>query len=318
MKAAFRHDYGSPDRIVIEEVPKPAPKDDEALIEVRAASINASDVEGLTGTPLYARIWGLRKPKNPAMGSDVAGRVVAVGKGVTRFQPGDEVLGDILGRFGAFAEYVCAPQVALVPKPSGISFEQAATLPQAGVIALQGIRDRGQVKAGFKVLINGAGGGSGVFAIQLAKAYGAEVTGVDNSHKVDFMRSVGADHVFDYTREDVAHAGRTYDTILDLAMYRSIFDWERMLEPGGRYMMVGGSMACLFQVLVLGSLISLGRKRMGLLAVEATRGLSDVARLCEAGTLEPRIDRVYSLKEVAEAVRYHAEGRALGKVVVTP
>lgn len=318
MKAMTYRRYGSPDDIEIAELPKPTPKDGEVLIEVRAASVNLSDWEMLTGTPLYARVWGLFKPRFPVLGSDVAGRVEAVGKGVTRLKPGDEVFGDIMGSFGAFAEYVCAPEDKLMPKPPGMTFEAASTLPQAAVIALRGIRDKGHVEAGHKVLINGAGGGSGTFAIQLAKSLGAVVTGVDNTAKQDFMRSIGADHVVDYTREDFAERGESYDLILDLVAHRSIFVHRRVLAPGGRYLLVGGSMARLLQSLLLGPLLSMGSRKLGLLVAEPEDGDADALReLVEGGTLRPEIDRRYPLGEGVEALRRVGEGRALGKVVIT-
>src|SRR5437762_3218943 len=211
MKAIVNYKYGSPDVLRLEEVEKPTPADDELLIKVHAVSVNRSDWEGLTGKPLYARMGGLRKPSNRILGSDVAGRVEAAGKNNTEFKPGDEVFGEMANYHGGFAEYVCARGKAWALKPAGITFEEASAIPQAGVIALQGIRDKGQVQPGQKVLINGAGGGAGTFALQLAKLYGAEVTGVDNTGKLDFMRSLGADHVIDYTREDFTSNGNQYD-----------------------------------------------------------------------------------------------------------
>jgi len=319
MKAMIYQAYGSPDEIEIKDVPKPAPKAGEALVEVRAASVNLADWEMLTGTPLYARIWGLSRPRYETLGSDVAGRVEAVGEGVTRLKPGDEVFGDIMGSFGAFAEHVCAPADVLMPKPSGMTFEDAAALPQAGAIARCGICEEGKVREGQNVLINGAGGGSGMFAIQAAKSLGAIVTGVDNAEKQAFMRSVGADRVVDYTREDFARSGDRYDLILDLVAHRSIFDHLHVLAPGGRYLLVGGSMARLFQCLLVGPPLSLlGGKKLGLLAVRPMHESFESFRaLLDAGTLEPVIDRRYPLGEVADALRYVGEGHALGKVVIT-
>jgi NADPH:quinone reductase-like Zn-dependent oxidoreductase len=202
VKAVVYTAYGPPDVLQIKEVAKPTPADDEVLIKVQAVSVNRSDWEGLRGKPLYARIGGLLKPRHQILGSDIAGRVEMAGRNIRQFQPGDEVFGDILGRLGGFAEYVCAREKALALKPASMTFEEVAAIPQAAVIALQGIRDKGQVQPGQKVLINGAGGGAGTFAVQLAKFYGAEVTGVDNTGKLDFMHSLGADHVIDYTQED--------------------------------------------------------------------------------------------------------------------
>ena len=236
MKAIVYEKYGSPDVLKLEEVAKPTPTDDEVLIKVQAVSVNRSDWECLRGKPLYARIGGLLKPKNQILGSDIAGRVEMAGRNIRRFQPGDEVFGDILERMGGFAEYVCARGGAMALKPASLTFEQVAAIPQAAVIALQGIRDKGQVQPGQKVLINGAGGGAGTFAVQLAKLYGAEVTGVDNTGKLDFMRSLGADHVIDYTREDFTKNGQTYDVIFDVAGKSPFSGSIRSLKQNGRYL----------------------------------------------------------------------------------
>jgi NADPH:quinone reductase-like Zn-dependent oxidoreductase len=221
MKAIVRHKYGSPDVLRLEEVDTPVPADDEVLIKIYAVSINGSDREALIGKPLYARLGGLRRPGYPILGSDIAGQVERAGKNITQFQPGDEVFGEIPGYHGGFAEYACAPERTLARKPAGLTFEQAAAIPQAGVIALQGIREKGQVKPGQKVLINGAGGGAGTFAVQLAKLHGAEVTAVDNTGKLEFLRFLGADHVIDYTRQDFTQTGKQYDLILDVIAHRS-------------------------------------------------------------------------------------------------
>src|SRR5215211_2448694 len=252
MKAIVRTEYGSPEVMRLEEVPKPVPGDDELLVKVHAVSLNRSDWEGLIGKPLYARMGGLRRPGYPILGSDIAGRVETVRKANSQFQPGDEVFGEMWDYHGGFAEYVCTRGKAWALKPAGLTFEQAAAIPQAGVIALQGIRNKGQVQPGQKVLINGAGGGAGSFAIQLAKLYGAEVTGVDNTEKLDFMRSLGADHVIDYTREDFTKNGKQYDFILDLIAYRSAFAYARALKPNGSYYAVGGSVATFLQFFLFG------------------------------------------------------------------
>ena len=265
--------------------------------------------------------FGLLKPRIKILGSDFAGRVEAVGRNVKQFQPGDDVFGDTMWcGLSTFAEYVAVPENApLARKPTSMSFEEAATLPQAAVIALQGIRDKGQVQPGQRVLIVGAGGESGTFAVQLAKRLGAEVTGVDNTEKLDVMRSVGADHVIDYTQEDFAQNAQHYDLILDLAAHRSIFDCKRALRPGGTYLMVGGSMTRLVQVLTLGPLISMtGSKKMGLLAVRTGQeALAAVVQEFEAEKIVPVIDKRYALSEVPEAIRYLGEGHARGKVVIT-
>src|SRR5215210_5034649 len=241
MKAIVYTRYGPPEVLQLKEVAKPTPKDDEVLIKVQAVSVNRSDWEGLRGKPLYARLGGLLRPRHHILGSDIAGRVEMAGRNTRRFQPGDEVFGDIYWHMGGFAEYVCVREIALALKPPGMTFEEVAAIPQAAVIALQGIRDKGQVKPGQKVLINGAAGGAGMFAVQLAKLYGADVTGVDNTDKLDFMRSLGANHVIDYTREDFTKSGKQYDLILDVIAHRSISAYLRALKPSGSYFAVGGS-----------------------------------------------------------------------------
>jgi NADPH:quinone reductase-like Zn-dependent oxidoreductase len=319
MKAVIYRNYGSPDVLKLEEVEKPAPTDDEILIKIHAISINGSDRENLIGKPLYSRIGGLMRPGNKILGSDIAGRVEFAGKNNTEFKPGDDVFGEIPGYHGGFAEYVCTHGKTMMLKPAALTFEQAAAIPQAGVIALQGIREKGAVQAGQKVLINGAGGSAGSFAIQLAKLYGADVTGVDNANKLDFMRSLGADHVIDYTQEDFTRNGKQYDLILDLIAHRSVFACQRALRPNGTYFFVGGSVAVLFQVLLLGPWIrKTTAKNIRLLAVPQNRkDLISITELCEAGKIVPVIDRQYSLSEVPEAFRYVGEGYAKGKVVIT-
>ena len=255
MKAIVYTQYGSPDVLQLKEVEKPVPNENQVRIEVHAVSVNRSDWEGLIGKPLYARLGGLFKPSAQILGADIAGRVDMLGgNGGTagQLQPGDEVFGETMRYHDGFAEYVCVPENAMVRKPAGMTFEEASAIPQAGVIALQGIRDKGQVQPGQKVLINGAGGGAGMFAVQLAKYYGAEVTGVDNTGKLDFLRSLGADHVIDYTREDFTKTGKQYDFILDVIAYRSPFAYQRALRPNGSYYCVGGSVATMIQILLLG------------------------------------------------------------------
>lgn len=318
MKAAIYRRYGSLDVLRIEEIAKPTPGHQEVLIKINATSLNLSDCEMITGSPLYARIWGLFKPRFQTPGSDIAGIIEAVGDSVQRLKPGDEVFGDIMGHFGGFAEYVCVPEKTLHIKPAGLSFEEAAAVPQAGVIALQGIRDAGKAGPGRKILINGAGGGSGMFAIQLAKSLGAEVTGVDNSEKLDFMTSIGADSVVDYRKQDFTRTGKEYDFILDLVAHRSIFDHKRALAQGGGYRMVGGAVKRMLQCLLVGPLIALfGNKSIGILAVDPKReDIADLLDLFDAGKMRVIIDRCFPLSEVANALRYVAEGHALGKVVI--
>ena len=310
--------YGPPDVLRVTNVAAPVPKDNEVLVRVAAVSLNRSDWETLRGKPLYARIGGPFRPRHHVLGSDIAGRVQAAGPRVTLFRPGQDVFGDILRHMGGFAQYVCVPESTLAPMPAGMTYAEAAALPQAGAIALQGIRDKGQVQRGQKVLVNGAGGGSGMYAIQLAKLHGAEVTGVDNAEKLEFMRSVGADHVIDYTREDFTANGRAYDLILDLAAHRSAFAYQASLVPGGRYLYVGGSVTTLLQALLAGPVIGRadGRK-IRLLAVRlGVEHLAPMVELCQAGKIATVIDRRYPLSETPAALRYLGEGHAKGKVVI--
>ncbi len=322
MKAIVFTQYGSPDVLELKEVPKPAPKDSELLIRVHASSVNSWDWEYLNGTPFINRfMFGLLKPKRgkQRLGADIAGTVEATGRHVTRFQPGDEVFGDLWSNWGGFAEYACAHETALQPKPENSTFEEAAAVPQAGVLALQGIRKAGQLEPGNKVLINGAGGGVGTFAIQLAKLSGVEVTGVDASHKLDFVRSVGADHVIDYAKEDFTITGKRYELIIDCQNFRSMFGNRRALRPGGTYAMVGGSIPRVYQLWFLNFLAMLTRddRKLCLVADGPNKGLGDLKEHMEAGELSPIIDRTYRLSEVPAALRYFGEGRHKGKIAIT-
>jgi NADPH:quinone reductase-like Zn-dependent oxidoreductase len=321
MKAIVYQQYGSPDVLEFKEVEKPAPKDDEVLVEVRAASVNAADWHLLRGDPFLVRlvVGGLLKPKHKILGAAIAGRVEAVGSNVTQFQPGDEVFGDLSGcGWGGFAEYVCAPEHALVVKPTGMTFEEAAAVPVAAVTALQGLRDTGQIDVGQKVLINGAAGGVGTFAVQIAKAFGAEVTGVCSTRNVDMVRSIGADQVIDYTQEDCTQNGQRYDLILAANGYHPIWAYKRALRPKGRYVMTGGSMAQMFQAMLLGPVMSMtGRNKMGnLLARPNQRDLGFMKELLERGKVVPVIERRYPLRETASALQYVEAGHAKGKVVI--
>ena len=321
MKAIVFTRYGSPDELELKDVPKPAPKDNELLIRVHASSINSWDWEYLNGTPFINRLmFGLLRPKpgKQRLGADIAGVVEAIGKNVTRFQPGDEVFGDLWDNWGGFAEYACARETAMEAKPANATFEQAAAVPQAGVLALQGIRKAGQLQSGQKVLINGAGGGVGTFAIQLAKLDGSEVTGVDAAHKLDVVRTVGADHVIDYACKDFTKTGECYDLIIDCQNYRSMFDIKRTLNPGGTYAMVGGSMFRVYQLWFLNFIALLTRedRKLCLVAEGPNKGLADLKTLMEAGKLVSIIDRSYSLSEVPEALRYFGEGRHKGKIII--
>jgi NADPH:quinone reductase-like Zn-dependent oxidoreductase len=319
MKAVVYYEYGSPDVLKLEEVARPTPADDQLLVKVHAVSINRSDWEGLTGKPFYARIGGLRKPSKNILGSDVAGRVEMAGKDNAEFQPGDEVFGEMANYGGGFAEYVCTRGKIWALKPANLTFEQAAAIPQAGVIALQGIRDKAQIQPGHKVLINGAGGGAGSFAVQLAKLYGAEVTGVDNTGKLDFVRSLGADHVIDYTRENFTKNRKQYDFILDLIAYHSAIAYARALKPNGSYYAVGGSLATFLQFLLFGPWIRRASgKKVRILVVQRNRkDLETITELCVSGKIRAMIDKRYTLREVPEALRYFGEERTKGKVVIT-
>jgi len=321
MKAIVWTKYGSPDFLALKEVAQPVAGNDEVLIKVEAASINSWDWEMLMGKPFVNRLMaGLLKPKKiTILGCDIAGRVEALGKRVKQFQPGDEVFGDLSGcGWGGFAEYVSVPEKALTLKPDNLTFEQAAAVPQAGLLALQGLRDKGQIQSGQTVLINGASGGVGSFAVQMAKLFGAEVTGVCSTKKLEIVRSLGADHVIDYTQDDFTKNGQCYDLILDVRGYHSIFDYKRALAPKGIYVMVGGSMALANQVLFLGPWISMiTSRKMSLLLHKANKGLVFLKTLLEDGNVIPVIDRCYLLSDVPEALRYFGEGRARGKVVIT-
>jgi NADPH:quinone reductase-like Zn-dependent oxidoreductase len=322
MKAVVYTEYGPPEVLRLQEVEKPTPKGDEALVRVHAASVNYPDWAFVRGEPFMVRLTGsgLLKPKNKILGADIAGRVEAVGENVAHLQPGDEVFGDISGcGFGGFAEYVSVPEHALALKPANTTFEQAAAMPMAAVVALQGLRDQGQVQPGQKVLVVGASGGNGTFAVQIAKSFGAEVTGVCGTRNLDLVRSIGADAVIDYTREDFTQTGQRYDLILATAGFRSIFDYRRALSPQGVYVSVGGAMAQTFQAMLLGPWISMtGSKKMGvMLARPNQKDLAFISELVEADKIVPVVDRVYPLSGVAEAIRYYGEGHSRGKVVVT-
>ena len=320
MKAVVYTQYGTPDVLRLEEVEKPTPKDNEVLIKVVAASLNAADGYFLKGNPVFLRLThGFLKPKNTILGSDVAGRVEAVGSKVTQFQPGDEVFGDLSeSGLGGFAEYVCARETALTLKPAFLSFEQAASMPMAAVTALQGLRDQGKIQPGHKVLIHGASGGVGTFAVQIAKALGAEVTGVCSSRKLDLVRSLGADYVLDYIREDFTQNRQRYDLILAVNGNRSIFEYRRSLSARGNLVMVGGAMGQIFQTLLLGPLLSAtGSQKMGSLFAKPNPGdLNFIKQLLETGQVVPMIDKRYPLSELADAFRYLEGGHARGKVVV--
>jgi len=319
MKAIVIEKYGPPDIVLqLKEVEKPTPKDNEVLVKVHAASVNYADWSYVRGKPFMIRLsQGLLKPKNTIPGIDIAGRVEAVGRNVKQFQPSNEVFGDIGDcGFGAYAEYVSVPKNVLAPKPTNMTFDEAAAVAQAAVVALQGLRDKGQIQPGQKVLINGASGGVGTFAVQIAKSFGAEVTGVCSTRNLDMVRSIGADHVIDYTQEDFTQKEQRYDLILDIVANHSVSDYTRALSPKGSYVAVAFNPTSLF----LGPLISMtGSKKMGLMTWKPNKKEDFVFMkdLIESGKVVPVIDRSYPLNEVTEALRYFEEGQPRGKIVIT-
>jgi len=320
MKAILFPKYGSPDVLQLSEVEKPTPNENQVLVKVIAASANPLDWHRMRGEPFLARMGeGLRKPKNPKLGADIAGRVEVVGKNVTEFKPGDEVFGAVGA--GGFAEYVCAREKSFALKPGNISFEAAAAAPVVGFTALQGLRDTGQIQAGQKVLVNGASGGVGHFAVQIAKSYGTEVTGVCSIRNLDMVRSIGADHVVDYTREDFSRNGQRYDLIYDAIGNRSVLAYRRALKPQGKCVIAGfTSLPRLFGHLVLGRLMSkAGGKKISMMGVSNANkeDLVLIKELLESVKVVPVIDRRYPLSETAEAIRYVEKGHARGKVIIT-
>lgn len=320
MKAIVCDRYGPPAALRLEEVARPIPRDDEVLVHVHAASVNAGDLYLLRGELVLVRLmFGLLRPRHRIPGSDAAGRVESVGAKVRRFAPGDEVFGDLSGfGSGAFAEYVAAPQAAWAARPPGVSFEQAAAVPVAGVTALQGLRDEGKIQPGHRVLVNGASGGVGTFAVQIARSFGAQVTAVASTGKLDLVRSLGADHVIDYTRQDCTRTGHRYDLILDVGLYRPVTNYRRILAPGGVYVMVGGSPGRMYQAILLGlwTRWTSGPKMGSMVAKPNPDDLAALAGLLESGAVKPAIDRRFSLDDVPRALEYLETGRARGKVVI--
>jgi NADPH:quinone reductase-like Zn-dependent oxidoreductase len=319
MKAILFTKYGSPDVLQLSEVEKPAPKDNQVLVKVYAASANPLDWHRMRGEPFLTRLGeGLRQPKNMKLGADIAGRVEAVGSSVTEFQPGDEVFGSVGA--GGFSEYVCAREKYFALKPGNLSFEQAAAAPVVGFTALQGLRDTGQIQAGQKVLVNGAAGGVGTFAVQIARSYGAEVTGVCSTGNLDMVRSIGADHAIDYTREDFSRIGKRYDLIYDAIGNRSVLAYRRALTPNGKCVIAGfTTLPRLFEHLILGQLVSkVGSRKVVFMGVAKTdkQDLLILKELLETGKVVPVIDKCYPLSETAEALRYLEKGHARGKVII--
>lgn len=321
MKAIVQESYGSPDVLELREIDQPVPGPREVLVKVRAASVNTADLDHLRGRSIGERLaFGFSKPTHSVPGLDLAGEVVAIGEDVTRLQPGDQVWADLsVSGFGAFAEYVCAAEKVFAPKPPSLTFEEAATVPHSAVLALQGLTGKGPIQPGQRVLVNGAGGCVGPFAVQIAKSFGADVTAVDHAGKLDLPRSLGADHVIDYTQEEFTRNGQRYDLILDIAARRSVLHYRRSLAPGGRYVLIARSLGGFFQAALLGALISVGgSKRMGVFMWNPGRreDLDSLTRLLDAGRIKPLIDRRYGLSQVPGALRYVEEGRARGKVVI--
>jgi len=322
MKALVYTEYGSHEVLHVAEVEKPTPKENEVLVKVHAASINAGDWLSLGGKPYIVRLFigAPFKPKTPILGGDLSGEVESVGSSVTEFKPGDEVIADIadVGR-GGCAEYVAAPEHLVVLKPANVSFEDAAAVPIAGGTALQGLRDVAQVQPGQKVLVQGASGGVGTFAVQLAKYYGAEVTAVCSTRNLEMARSIGADHVIDYTQEDFTQNGQQYDVIFAANGYHTLAEYKRCLTPEGKYVCAGGKMPQIFECMLFGSLMSMGSgKQMSLVSMKASKqDLGVLAQLLESGDIKPVIDGCYPLSEAADAFRYVLETHAQGKVVIT-
>lgn len=323
MKAIVYTKYGSPDVLELKDVEKPAPNEDEVLIKVFAASVNPAELHLLRADPFIARLYsGLLKPKNTILGADIAGRVESVGRNIKQFHIGDEVFGDLSDcGWGGFAQYVCAPENALALKPVNLSFGEAAAVPLAATTALQGLRNKGQIKPGQNVLINGASGGVGTFAVQIAKSFGTEVTGVCSTRNLDLVRSIGADYVIDYTQVDFTRNGQHYDLIFDAVGNRSVLDCKRALSPNGICAVAGfTNLSHLLRVIVLGSWVSItGSKKIGLMetAKPNHKDLVFIKELIQAGKVKPVIDRRYPLSEVAEAFRYLEKKHAHGKVVIT-
>ena len=316
MQAIIYTTYGSADVLQLNDVEKPTPKDNEVLIKVHGAAANPADWHLMRAEPFLARLEnGLLKPKNTKLGADVAGRVEAVGSNVTQFQVGDDVFGGMpLNELGGFAEYVCAAEELLALKPAKLTFEQAAAVPLAAFTALQGLRNKGQIQPGQKVLINGASGGVGTFAVQIAKSFGTEVTGVCSTRNLDMVRSIGADHVIDYTQADFTKNGQRYDLIFDAVGNRSVSDYKRALRPNGICSVAGfTTLSRLFQIMLLGG------KKIGMMETARAnqKDLIFIQGLLEAGKIVPVIDRCYPLREVADAIRYLEGGHAKGKVVIT-
>jgi NADPH:quinone reductase-like Zn-dependent oxidoreductase len=317
MKAIRYSHYGPPEVLKLEEVLKPVPKEDEVLIKIHAASINSWDWDMIRGRPYIVRMWGLFKPKFQIPGADIAGRVEAVGKLVTKFNVGDAVFGDLADSgWGGFAEYKCADEKTLALIPDGVTFEEASAIPQAGMMALQSIRDKGKLQSGQSVLFNGAAGGVGTLAIQLAKSVGAHVTAVDSVDKFDLLNSLGADHLIDFKKEDFTKNGKQYDLIIDVVSNRPLLAYKNSLKEKGKFLMVGGTTKAILQAMLLSRLISTQDKKLGMMGYEINKDLDYMAQLVQEGKLKPIVDKVFSLSETPAAFKYYAEGKVKGKIVI--
>ena len=315
MKAIIYTRYGSPSNLHLTEVEKPVPGDNQILIKVHAASVNSYEWRHLRADPFFIRVMvgGLFKPKHRILGADVAGKVEAVGRNVNQFKPGDDVFGE--GSYGGFAEYVCVDENRFILKPDNLTFDEAAAVPMAALTALQGLRDKGKIKAKQKVLINGASGGVGTFAVQIARSFGAEVTGVCSTAKMDLVRSLGADNVVDYTQEDVTRNNQKYDLILDTAAHRSVSDYKRILNPDGVYVLIGGSISRIFQLMFKSKT---GVKNIGTMVASINqKDLLFLAELLKSGKIKSIIDKRFPLADTAKALQYFEEGHTRGKIVIT-
>ena len=325
MNAIYYDQYGPPDVLQMREIERPVPSDDEVLIRVYAASINSWDWDMIRGKPAFVRMWGLFKPKHKIPGSDIAGRIESVGRRAKKFKPGDDVYGDIVEHgWGGFAEYACAKENQLVLKPASMSYEQAAAIPQAGLLALQGIRDCGKLQKGQHILLNGAGGGVGTLGLQIAKMLGGEITVVDSADKLEMLKSLGAHHVIDYHKEDYTNIGQAYDIIVDVVANRPLSSYKRALAPGGIFVMIGGSTSTILKMMVMSPIISKGNrpgdKRLTIMGYKPNQGLDDMSTYFQQGKVIPVIDKVFPLAETREAFKYFASGTFKGKVVlkITP
>ena len=317
MKAFVYKKYGPPDVLKLKDLPVPVPGKGEVLVKTEAVSLNTSDYELLTGKPVFTRVFGLFKPGIKILGSDIAGTAEKAGENVKNFKPGDEIYGDIFESFGGFAEYVSVPEKMLTKKPPGMSFITASAVPQSSAIALQGLCSKREIKKGDKVLINGAGGGAGSFAVQLAKYYGAEVTGIDSSIKIEFIKSLGSDKAIDYIKEKFSEQNEKYDLILDLAAYNNFNDYRKALKPDGIYLMAGGSMRMIFQLLFKAPFISMmSGKKMSLLALKTNYRIEEISALILDKKIRAEIDRIYSFQEIPEALGYLGNKSAKGKIVI--